>query len=115
MEVVWLVGSKPCGVWGNSQRMVCQLESITGGVYFSVCSLSQALGFRGRQGLAIYPSRTALSCQPGFLQESQSNGDKPVTEYVLVCTAQTIYRSGRAVGCGAFEGKRKSLKKNAVG
>lgn len=26
--------------------MVCQLESITGDVYFSVCSLSQALGFR---------------------------------------------------------------------
>lgn len=88
----------------NRRCVVFCLSSVTG------------FGVQGeKQGLAFYPSRTALSCQPGFLQELQSSGDKPVTEYVLVCTAQTIYRSGRGVGCGAFEGKRKSLKKNAVG
>lgn len=38
-----------------------------------------------------------------------------MTEYVLACTAQTIYRWGEGgAGCGASEGK-KSLKKNAVG
>lgn len=70
MEVVWLAGSRPCGVWGNSQRMVCQLESITGGVCFSVCPLSQALGFRGSgEGLNLFFfAHHVLSCpaNPAF-------------------------------------------------
>lgn len=62
------------------------------------------------------PSCTALSCQPSFLWESQRRGDKPVTEYVLACTAQTIYRWGEGgAGCGASEGKKREFKEKCSG